>query len=99
MPSPGRITRLALPEGPGVRLECGVAEGVEVTVHYDPLLAKLITTGRDRDEAIARMAGALDGFVVEGVKTAIPFHQRVMRSDLFRSGSVHTQLIEQGAFS
>jgi acetyl-CoA carboxylase biotin carboxylase subunit len=45
------------------------------------------------------MAAALDGFVVEGVKTAIPFHQRVMRSDLFRSGSVHTQLIEQGAFS
>ncbi len=61
MPSPGRITRLALPEGPGVRLECGVAEGVEVTVHYDPLLAKLITTGRTRDEAIARMRAALDG--------------------------------------
>ena len=99
MPSPGRLTRLVLPQGPGVRLECGVAEGVEVSVHYDPLLAKLITTGRDRDEAIARMAAALDGFVVEGVKTAIPFHQRVMRSDLFRSGAVHTQLIEQGAFS
>ena len=98
MPSPGRLTRLVLPQGPGVRLECGVAEGVEVSVHYDPLLAKLITTGRDRDEAIARMSAALDGFVVEGVKTAIPFHQRVMQSDLFRSGAVHTQLIEQGAF-
>ena len=99
MPSPGRLTRLMLPQGPGVRLECGVAEGVEVSVHYDPLLAKLITTGRDRDEAIARMAAALDAFVVEGVKTTIPFHQRVMGSDLFRAGSVHTQLIEQGAFS
>jgi acetyl-CoA carboxylase biotin carboxylase subunit len=98
MPSPGRLTRLVLPQGPGVRLECGVAEGVEVSVHYDPLLAKLITTGRDRDEAIARMSAALDAFVVEGVKTAIPFHQRVMQSDLFRSGAVHTQLIEQGAF-
>jgi len=98
MPSPGRLTRLVLPQGPGVRLECGVAEGVEVSVHYDPLLAKLITTGRDRDEAIDRMSAALDAFVVEGVKTAIPFHQRVMRSDLFRSGAVHTQLIEQGAF-
>jgi len=98
MPSPGRLTRLVLPQGPGVRLECGVAEGVEVSVHYDPLLAKLITTGRDRDEAIARMSAALDAFVVEGVKTAIPFHQRVMKSDLFRSGAVHTQLIEQGAF-
>ena len=99
MPSPGRITRLVLPEGPGVRLECGVAEGVEVTVHYDPLLAKLITTGVTRDEAIARMSGALEGFVVEGVKTAIPFQQRVMQSALFRAGTVHTQMVEQGAFA
>ena len=99
MPSPGTGTRLGLPTGPGIRLECGVAEGVEVTVHYDPLLAKLIATGRDREEAIARMSGALDAFVIEGVKTVIPFHQRVMRSDLFRAGAVHTQLIEQGAFA
>jgi acetyl-CoA carboxylase biotin carboxylase subunit len=99
MPSPGRLTRLVPPQGSGVRLECGAAAGVEVSVHYDPLLAKLIATGSDRDEAIARMATALDTFVVEGVKTTIPFHQRVMRSDLFRAGSVHTQLIEQGAFS
>ena len=99
MPSPGKLTRLGLPAGPGIRLECGVAEGVEVSVHYDPLLAKLIATGRDRDEAIARMSGALDAFVIEGVKTVIPFHQRVMRSDLFRAGAVHTQLIEQGAFA
>ena len=99
MPSPGKVTRLGLPTGPGIRLECGVAEGVEVTVHYDPLLAKLIATGRDREEAIARMSGALDAFVIEGVKTVIPFHQRVMRSDLFRAGAVHPQLIEQGAFA
>ena len=99
MPSPGRITRLVLPAGPGVRLECGVAEGVEVTVHYDPLLAKLITTGSTRDEAIARMSAALDGFVVEGVKTAIPFQQRVMQSAAFRAGAVHTQMVEQGAFA
>jgi acetyl-CoA carboxylase biotin carboxylase subunit len=99
MPSPGRITRLVLPDGPGVRLECGVAEGVEVTVHYDPLLAKVITTGRTRDEAIARMSGALDGCVVEGVKTAIPFQQRVMQNAAFRAGAVHTQMVEQGAFA
>ena len=99
MPSPGRITRLVLPEGPGVRLECGVAEGVEVTVHYDPLLAKLITTGVTRDEAIARMSGALDDVVVEGVKTTIPFQQRVMQSAAFRAGTVHTQMVEQGAFA
>ena len=99
MPSPGRITRLVLPEGSGVRVECGVTEGVEVTVHYDPLLAKLITTGVTRDEAIARMSGALEGFVLEGVKTAIPFQQRVMQSALFRAGTVHTQMVEQGAFA
>ena len=99
MPSPGRITRLVLPEGPGVRVECGVTEGVEVTVHYDPLLAKLITSGRTRDEAIARMSAALGGFVVEGVKTAIPFQERVMQSAAFRAGAVHTQMVEQGAFA
>jgi len=99
MPSPGRITRLVLPEGSGVRVECGVTEGVEVTVHYDPLLAKLITSGRTRDEAIARMSAALRGFVVEGVKTAIPFQQRVMQSAAFRAGAVHTQMVEQGAFA
>jgi acetyl-CoA carboxylase biotin carboxylase subunit len=98
MPSPGRLSRLALPGGPGVRVECGVAEGVEVSVHYDPLLAKLIASGGSRDEAIARMTGALDAFVVEGVKTVIPFHRRVMASPLFRAGAVHTQVIEQGVF-
>jgi len=99
LPSPGRIRRLVLPEGPGVRLECGVAEGVEVSVHYDPLLGKLIATGRTRAEAIDRMSGALGGFVVKGVKTVIPFHQRVMQSEPFRAGSVHTQMVEQGVFA
>jgi acetyl/propionyl-CoA carboxylase alpha subunit len=81
-----------------VRVECGVAEGAEVSVHYDPLLAKLITSGPTRDDAIDRMGSALASFVVEGVKTVIPFHQRVMQSSLFRAGSVHTQMIEQGIF-
>jgi len=98
LPSPGRITRLVLPEGPGIRLECGVAEGVEVSVHYDPLLAKVVATGATRAQAIARLEGALDGFVVEGVKTVIPFHRRVLASDAFRAGTVHTQMVDQGAF-
>ena len=98
LPSPGPIIELGLPEGPGVRVECGVAVGVQVSVHYDPLLAKLITSAPTRPEAIARMEGALDRFVVGGVKTVIPFHQRVMRSEPFRAGRVHTQLVEQGAF-
>src|SRR5205085_2984282 len=52
LPSPGRLTQLRLPSGPGIRVECGVAEGVDVSVHYDPLLAKLIATGGTREEAI-----------------------------------------------
>jgi acetyl-CoA carboxylase biotin carboxylase subunit len=99
MPSPGTISRLTVPEGPGVRLEIGVAEGVQVSVHYDPLLAKLVTRGATRDEAIARMLGALDGFVVEGIRTVIPFHRRVLASAAFRAGRVHTQMVEQGAFN
>ena len=99
LPSPGPIRRLVLPEGPGIRVECGIAEGVQVSVHYDPLLAKLVTRGATRDEAIARMRAALADFVVEGVRTAIPFHQRVMESEAFRAGRLHTQMIEQGAFN
>ncbi len=99
LPSPGRLTRVRLPQGPGIRVECGVADGVEVSVHYDPLLAKLVATGSTRDEALGRMRGALAGFVVEGVKTVIPFHQRVIASAAFAAGSVHTQMVEQGAFN
>jgi len=97
-PSPGRITRLRLPSGPGVRIECGVAEGVEVSVYYDPLLAKVISWGSSRDEAIERMRGALDQFAIEGVRTVVPFHLRVLSHPAFRAGQIHTQMTEQGAF-
>jgi len=99
MPSPGTITRLALPDGPGIRVESGVAEGCQVSVHYDPLLAKLVAAGTTREDAIARMEAALKAFIVEGVRTAIPFHLRVMRNAAFREGRTHTQMVEQGAFN
>jgi len=99
MPSPGRITRWAPPSGTGIRLESGVAEGCQVSVHYDPLLAKLVTAGATRGEAIGRMQAALEAFVVEGLKTVIPFHLRVMASAAFREGRTHTQMVEQGAFN
>jgi len=99
MPSPGTITRWVPPSGPGIRVESGVAEGCQVSVHYDPLLAKLVVAGATRDEAIARMQAALETFVVEGLKTAIPFHRRVMASAAFREGRTHTQMVEQGAFN
>jgi acetyl-CoA carboxylase biotin carboxylase subunit len=98
LPSPGTITGLSLPEGTGVRLEAGVVAGSAVTVHYDPLLFKLVTNGRDRDEAMDRMAAALDATVVEGVKTTVPFLRRVIAHAGFRRGAVHTQMVEEGAF-
>jgi acetyl-CoA carboxylase biotin carboxylase subunit len=99
MPSPGTITRWSAPQGPGIRIESGVTEGCQVSVHYDPLLAKLVATGATREAAIVRMEAALRAFVVEGPKTAIPFHLRVMRSAAFREGHTHTQMVEQGAFN
>ena len=99
MPSPGTITRWAPPSGPGIRVESGVTEGCRVSVHYDPLLAKLVAAGATRGEAIDRMQAALGAFAVEGLKTAIPFHLRVMASAAFREGRTHTQMVEQGAFN
>jgi acetyl-CoA carboxylase biotin carboxylase subunit len=99
LPSPGTITRLTLPEGPGIRVEAGVGAGTVVSVHYDPLLLKLVTSGATRAEAIDRMAGALEACIVEGVRTTIPFLRRVIAHEGFRAGRVHTELVEQGAFN
>ncbi len=99
LPSPGTVTRFAVPTGEGLRVESGVVEGTVVPVHYDPLLFKLVARGRDRAEAIARLEGALDATVVEGVRTTLPFLRRVVADTRFRAGTVHTQMIEQGAFN
>jgi len=94
MPSPGRITVLRAPGGPGVRDDVGVYEGFEVPLYYDPLLSKLSAWGRDRDEAIGRMRRALSEYVVEGIKTNIPFHQRVLRHPDFLAGEFDTSFID-----
>jgi acetyl-CoA carboxylase biotin carboxylase subunit len=99
LPSPGVITRLRLPEGEGVRVESGVAEGTAVTVHYDPLLMKIVTAGATREAAVARMAVALDACEVSGVRTTLPFLRRLVGHDAFLRGAVHTQMVEQGAFN
>jgi acetyl-CoA carboxylase biotin carboxylase subunit len=96
LPSPGTVTRLALPGGPGIRHECGVEEGSVVSVHYDPLLAKVIAAGADRDEAIARLQAALEAYRVEGVRTTLPLHRRILASPAFRAGAVHTRFLERG---
>jgi acetyl-CoA carboxylase biotin carboxylase subunit len=99
LPSPGTIARLALPSGEGIRLESGVVEGSVVSVHYDPLLFKLIATGADRPQAIERLAHALDACAVEGVKTTLPLLRTIAAHPEFRRGTVHTQMVEQGAFN
>jgi acetyl-CoA carboxylase biotin carboxylase subunit len=96
LPSPGTITELALPEGTGIRHECGVERGSVVSVHYDPLLAKVIARGRDRDQAIDRLADAVARYRVEGVRTTLPLHRRILASAAFRAGAVHTRFLERG---
>jgi acetyl-CoA carboxylase biotin carboxylase subunit len=99
LPSPGTIRRLGLPAGEGIRVESGIIEGSVVSVHYDPLLVKVIAGGESRTQAIQRLASALDACVIEGVQTTIPFLRRVLAHPDFRRGAVHTQMVEQGAFN
>ena len=99
LPSPGTITRLEIPTGPGVRIESGVTERSTVTVHYDPMLMKVIARGDSRADAIERLDAALARSVIEGVKTTIPFARKVLGHEGFRLGWMHTQMVEQGAFN
>lgn len=95
MPCPGTITALNIPGGPGVRVDTHVYQGYAIPPYYDSLIAKLIAFGRDRTEAIARMRRALDEFVIEGVKTTIPFHKGVLALDRFIESDVHTKWVEE----
>ena len=94
-PSPGKIAAFHPPGGPGVRLDTHVYDGYTVPPYYDSLLAKLICQGRDRAEALARMHVALDGFIIEGVTTTIPFLARVMQNPRFMAGEVDTKFLER----
>jgi acetyl-CoA carboxylase biotin carboxylase subunit len=93
MPSPGRITRLRLPHGPGVRDDGGVYEGAEVSIYYDPMISKLAVHGRDRAEAIDRMHRALMEYEVGGIKTTLPFFRELMLDEEFRAGKLDTGFI------
>jgi acetyl-CoA carboxylase biotin carboxylase subunit len=95
LPSTGLITHLEIPSGPGVRWDGGVSQGGEVSLHYDPMLAKLIVHGADREVAISRMARALDELVVAGVETCAPFHRRVMDEPDYRSGDFSIRYLEE----
>ena len=95
IPSPGTITFLSLPGGPGVRVDTAIYNGYVIPSHYDSLIAKLIVYGKDRSEAIMKMRSALEEFIIEGVNTTIPFHKRVMNNPDFISGNFHTNFIEK----
>ena len=99
MPSPGTIARLELPTGDGIRVDSGVEAGSVVSVHYDPLLLKLVARGDTRSWAIERLTHALETCVIDGVKTTLPFLRRVVAHPEFVAGRVNTQMAEQGAFN
>jgi acetyl-CoA carboxylase, biotin carboxylase subunit len=94
-PSPGKITEYHTPGGLGVRIDSFVYANYNVLPHYDSLIAKLIVHADTRDEAIRRMARALDEYVVEGIKTTIPFHKRLMANKDFIEGNIDTGFIER----
>ena len=100
LPSPGRLQRFKLPKGiDGLRIDSGVREGDQITFHYDPMIAKIIAHGRDRDEAIARMLTALGQLQIEGVRTNAAFLGRVIDHPAFRAGDTHTGFVAQYASS
>ncbi|HLV94555.1 MAG TPA: acetyl-CoA carboxylase biotin carboxylase subunit [Candidatus Acidoferrales bacterium] len=99
VPSPGRITAFRVPGGPGIRVDTAAYADAVIPPYYDSLIAKLIAYGHDRAEAIARMHGALDGFVVEGIKTTIPLHKRILDAPDFIAGKVDTHFLDHFAVS
>jgi acetyl/propionyl-CoA carboxylase alpha subunit len=92
-PSPGRITHLVQPAGPGVRVDSGVEQGDEVSPHYDPLISKLIVHGPNRDSARRRMLAALHEYRLEGVRSVLPFLAALLADAAFARGELHTSLV------
>ncbi|MBI5025753.1 MAG: acetyl-CoA carboxylase biotin carboxylase subunit [Nitrospirae bacterium] len=95
MPSPGKITTFILPGGPGVRVDSAAYSNWVVPPFYDSLIAKLIVHARDRQEALSRMSRALREFIIDGIKTTIPFHQKVLNDPDFINGSFNTSFLDK----
>ena len=94
MPSPGKIEEFLVPGGPGIRVDTHAYAGYEIPKYYDSLVAKLLAWGRNREEALARMKRALDEFRISGIKTTIPFHQKMMDNAQFKTGKYSTKFME-----
>ena len=95
VPSPGTIRTFYVPGGPGVRVDTAAHEGCEISPHYDSLVAKVMAYGRNRAEAVARMRRCLDAMVVEGIKTTVPLHRRILRDPEFEAGRIDTSFMER----
>jgi acetyl/propionyl-CoA carboxylase alpha subunit len=95
LPSTGRITHMIQPTGPGVRVDTGVYSGYEISPYYDSLISKLVVSGETRGEAIMRMRRALEEYKITGIRTNIPFHQRMVESTRFLAGQYDTRFVEE----
>jgi len=94
MPSPGRITALRTPDGPGIRADSGVEAGDEVPVYYDALISKLVASGADRPQAVARMRRALAEYDVRGIRTTVPFFRWLLEQPVFLDAAFHTGFLD-----
>ncbi len=94
LPSIGTVERVITPSGPGVRLDSAVYDGYEISLFYDPMIAKLITWGENREQAVARMQRALHEYKIFGPRTTLPFHQQLLASDAFKKGEFYTDSLE-----
>ncbi len=94
LPDIGKLTQYVRPQGPGVRVDDGFEEGMNIPIYYDPMIAKLITWGKDREESIQRMIRAIDEYTIVGCKTTLPFCQYVMKHDAFTSGKFDTNFVK-----
>jgi acetyl-CoA/propionyl-CoA carboxylase biotin carboxyl carrier protein len=99
VPTPGRITRYVEPSGPGVRVDSGVVEGSVISDLYDPMIAKLVVLGTDRDHARRRMLRALSEFEVEGVHSLIPIHEAILEHPDFAAGGTLREFVEGGGYA
>ncbi|WP_298902828.1 acetyl-CoA carboxylase biotin carboxylase subunit [uncultured Psychroserpens sp.] len=95
LPSVGTLNTYKLPEGDGIRVDNGFEEGMEIPIYYDPMISKLITYGKTRDEAISLMLKAIENYDIEGIQTTLPFGTYVCQHDAFRSGNFDTHFVKR----
>jgi propionyl-CoA carboxylase alpha chain len=95
LPNMGTLSKYKIPVGPNIRVDDGYEEGMEIPIHYDPMISKLITYGKDRDQAIQNMIEAIDNYFIEGVTTTLSFGKYVCLHQAFQSGNFDTHFIEK----